>query len=449
LPADFSLSFSCTTTEAGDRRFAPTQSLAEFVMAASVGGLAFLAQRQPGFDAERRSTYRVMQLLYQLAPHLREHFGRSFRNPTDLYLPGARNRHILPVDIGLNRDGRGAAWTPAELMKQGRNKAVELKVNPDPATCIRLGLLEAARRNPLDPHDLSETDALALVRLAAFDLGPTSIQQARPKRVQDRLLKALKRHLADDDETFGRWFANVDNIVHQIGKQKKPDGAIDREVVRQCLLEMVFRAYRYVGDCVHEQMCAFRNAIPKELNTSENLLFESLYCKQPYLGGLPLVLLHGRFEFLREFFLETWGHRDAEQQTGVLLRLLDYYRQMTNARREGDRSYKSRSNARNAAGKPARIDALTAASEAEAANDENCDEWAEITEYLRKDRNIVCPGCRNNERWVATYSNGALNGHVVALQFGCKKCNQTVEVRVTRTEFKNIAEVLRANKESA
>ncbi len=47
------------------------------------------------------------------------------------------------------------------------------------------------------------------------------------------------------------------------------------------------------------------------------LQFGSLYRKQPYLGGLPLVLLNDRFAFLREAILDVWADPlDAQHVRG-------------------------------------------------------------------------------------------------------------------------------------
>lgn len=179
------------------------------------------------------------------------------------------------------------------------------------------GVRRFARRDPVPAFVVRA--ALGGYALALFDLGPVAeaLDETVARTVEDRLLAALERHVGDDTADFDRWFfTNTDNIVHAIAKQKKGGGRVPREVVRQALLELVFRSYRYVGDCVHLQATAFARALPDPLTGEERALFESLYRKRPYLGGLPLVLLRDRFAFLREAVLDVWAvPHDATRDT--------------------------------------------------------------------------------------------------------------------------------------
>lgn len=255
LPPDFSLKLVCLTGRDGVRRFAPVGGVSVFIVPASLGGYALLTRDvNPG--PEQRFSYHATRLVYQKAPHLREHLDREFSREADLYVPvsgrtSEDDRHVLPGDLGLTSTGHGTPWAPTTLIEQGRAAATLAGTpNPDPAQCIRRGLIAAARLNPIDPATLSEAEARGLVRLALFDLGPSAapIDEAVVDQVQERLWAALERHIGDDTEPFNQWFfTNADNIVHAIAKQKKGGRPVSRETVRRVVLELVVRSFMYIG----------------------------------------------------------------------------------------------------------------------------------------------------------------------------------------------------------
>jgi hypothetical protein len=269
LPAGFALRFDALGRSRG-RRFVPELLLPAFVLCAAAAGGAALLTRDA--DPQYRFTYRATRLVYQKAAGLREHLARTFARESDLSVGHAGRDagvggHLLPPDLGLDAAGRGTAWTPRQVIARGRGAAVAAGVaNPDEAACVRHGLTAAARLNPLDPTSLSEEQGRALVRLALFDLGPTDgpIADDVLDAVQGRLWAAVERHADDDTDAFAGWFvAGNDNLVHAIAKQKKGGGPFPREAVWAALLELVFRAYGYVGDCVHAQMTSFARALTR------------------------------------------------------------------------------------------------------------------------------------------------------------------------------------------
>src|SRR5262249_18009338 len=210
----------------------------------------------------------------------------------------------------------------------------------------------------LDPRDLTRAETRNLVRLALFDLGPSStgVSESVVRRVGERLRQGLEGHLDDGTKEFHRWFFDgIDNLVHQIAKKKRPGGPLPREMVRQAMLEVVFRAFARVGECVHQQMRAFREALPEPLRGTERAIFNSLYQGQAWLGGLPLILLYDRFEFLREALLAMWTRPQDRGLQGTLLRLLQFYGEMTAKKRAADRQYKSQRHHANAAGGSAQV----------------------------------------------------------------------------------------------
>jgi len=204
LPAEFRIAMDCVTGRDGLRRFAPAGGIETFLLEASLGGLAILSKSR-GLDAEGRFAYHTMRLLFQHAPRLRERFDRSFKRESDLWIAGAERagrggKDILPARVGLDREGRGRRWTVTELLHRGRDQILEAgDPNPDPGRCIAVGLLAAARLDPLDPSLLSGSEALGLVRMALFDLGPAGgIAEADKQVVTDRLLEFIESHIEDD-----------------------------------------------------------------------------------------------------------------------------------------------------------------------------------------------------------------------------------------------------------
>jgi hypothetical protein len=444
LPARLSQSFDCYIGRDRVRRFTPSCPLPAFLVEADLTGSVLLAHRL-ALDPAQRLCRHQMRLIFQLAPYLREHFSRSFKREEDLYLPRAvrtGERHVLPDNLGKDSQGRGKPWGPAELLARGRERALQSGLTESNEQArIQFGLLEAAELDPLDVDQLSEADTLMIVRLGLFDLGPAQepIDEMQVQRVWSRLVDALDRHLGDDTETFNRWFfGNVDNLVHQIAKKRHPGGPIDREVVRQALLELVFRAYKYYGDAVHELMADFSTALPKRLSGNEKIYFNALYQRQPAFGGLPLVLLRDRFEFLRASILGILDVPNDARRRGVLLRLLHYYGQMVINKREGDRRYKQLRKHRNASNRTAHFESLT--EKHERAAKPRVDLFAEIAAVLREQRGTRC-GCGKTSEWQAKLVTEQTTADKIVLRNTCGQSGHPETVfSVTPKRYKEIGD---------
>jgi hypothetical protein len=344
---------------------------------------------------------------------------------------------ILPARIGLDPSGSGKRWGVADLLKRRRAHAdANGESNPTPARCIAAGLFAAARINPLDPMSLSEADARVLVRLALFDLGPASTRdEAVRQMIIERLLSEIERHVSDDTDGFDRWFfKNRDDLIHQIAKQKKRGGEISREVVRRVFLDLVFESYSYVGDCVCLQMQAFAKALPIPLEHGERELFEETYFKRPWLGGLPLILIRERFEFLRDSILEILEAPGGTNRIAVLLRLLEFYGEMTSNRREVDRSYKKRGYHRNTRGRIARTVPLL--DEPPSVPSETTSRlFQKIVDRLLEDRPSRCKCDRVGHRKACLLEHDT----DVIIGLKCDECDSVERIEVPRSEFDRIA----------
>ena len=269
----------------------------------------------------------------------------------------------------------------------------------------------------------------------------------------------MDRHLDDSREEFRRWFfESVDNIVHQVAKQKKIAMVATRQVVGGVLCGLAFDSFRYVGQCVNAAMSAFRMAMPDPLSVDEERLFDFLYSSHSWLGDLPVILLRPRFHQLREILIEMMADPEDTQLIGVLQRLLVYYGEMAAARRRADSDYKHRANHYNDRGRTAinlRLqeddgktwDEQTQEVDAEPRSkcEELCREFKDrkhafqlIAIELRGRRGSSCR-CGHHNHWSARLIESKTNDEIVTIVDGCKICGHREEIPIPRAEFEAVA----------
>lgn len=442
FPPGFCLTFDCHTRTDGMRRFVPTEGIPGFLVRAALAGYTLL-NLHTELSPEERFSYHATRLIYQMAKGFSEFLNRTFSRPSELYTTEAGRisgdtEHILPDDLGLDATGRGIRWTPRELIERGRDAAA----NPGalaPARFITLGLVEAARLNPLDPATLSEAGARAFIRLALFDLGPATgpLDESVIEEVQGRFLVALEAHIAKDTGAFRRWcFNNINNVVHAIAKQKRGSGPIPRAQVRQALLELVFHSLIHVGDGIHRLMAAFACSLPEPLSEVERAHFDSLYQKQRHYGGLPFVLLHDRFDFLRDAILNVWDDPSDIQRVGVVLRVLSYYSTMVSRRREADRRYKARSWHRNDQNRVAQT--LPLEPDLDLGADLRPQPFQEVASALRELHQASCP-CGTTQHWHANLIGEIGSPRSIVIQDTCGACKHTETRTILRNVFEEVA----------
>jgi hypothetical protein len=338
---------SCTV---GERVFAPVDDPEQIIDRARTNGLAILTARGE-IKPETARLYRLMWLLYLRVKARRDSFGHQFKTVNDLRVRDPRQRgsipHVLPPGLGLAADGTGTTWNPARLLREGEKLAEAESVSiRTTAQKINYGLLAAARLNPM--FDLNPKQIKALVRLALFQLGPIAekISAETRRHVDARLITALKKHLTDDHKEFDDWFLGPHNsLVHQIAKQRlAAGGELDRYHVYQVLLDRGWEAYQYVARCLDAQFRAIMESITPPLTPHERFCFKQRYCRQPYWGGLPFLLLLPRLDVLRPVAHLHFGRPATLRSDWVPTahRLLEYYIEMANRRREVDRFRKKR-----------------------------------------------------------------------------------------------------------
>lgn len=357
LPEGFFVPIDCCTGPDGLRHIIPRCSFEELIDVGAVGGLAVLHDVR-GFNEEVDHSYRAMLLIhqhvrgrtYRQTRGMKEHLTRKFDYSRDLYIrrlgrPSDGERNVLPDDAGRTSEGEGHRLSVTRLTKLGRQAAQEAGYrNPASKHAIAFELFEAAKLNPLEV-DVDEVPAL--VRTALFDIDCSNHAPSEEfiEIVTERLLEAIHRHLVDPREAFDKWFCEPSNsVVKQIAQQKrKRGGKLQRDEVRQALLHLGWRAYEYVGQCVHALMRTIKNSMPDPLNDEEKRRFEHMYESQPYYGNMPLALLAERMPFLRRAILAIWDEPQNEHHVAVLHRMLQYYAEMATKRRQADRQSKDHS----------------------------------------------------------------------------------------------------------
>lgn len=430
VPGGFALPLRCVVGPDGLRRIFPYYSPEGFITLASTGGLAVLCQRQR-LGKHARHSYRAMWLLFLKARRMREFFGQSFASCRDLYVsPGGRTdpseRDVLPETLGLDARGRGHRWSVSELTARGAEAArLAGLARPNAGQRIRYGLLEAAKRDPLT---VPAAKVPQLVRSALFHVSPSTgdLDPGLVDAVAERILEALDTHLEDDAENFDKWFQGRHNsLVHQVAKKKHGRGGqLDEEDVREAILELGWRAYRYVGDCVNAQMRTVENAMPEPLRGAERELYEHMHLAQPYLGGLPLVLLAERLGFIQEAVWEVWQDLADPGRLPVLYRVLDYYAVMAAKRRDADRTLK---------GGRARDFKETIHSP-----EKGLAVFQELAGHLREKHGISCACARPD--WGAELEGRA--GPAVTIRYGCARCERVEKLKVSERALREAATAL-------
>lgn len=439
LPHDFdgaselALKLLCHTAADGVRRFTPMHGSRGLILTASAIGHLLLAKVRD-FNGDTNYSYHSMRLLYQHSWRIRERFGRRFKSTSDLFISKSGiERDVLPDDLGLRIDEQGNRWGIRELLQHGQEAAAEVGIeSPTQEDLIRLGIREAARLLPYDLSMLTADETASLVRIGLFDLGSESVADEEvAERVTERLLDAINKHLDQPTGDFCSWiFEKTDNITHQIAKRKKGGGPIDRDVVRQVLLETSFRSHRYVADCMDLAMQDFEKAIPRPLSGYELELFRSLYRNQTEFGNLPLMMVADHFEQLRECVLDVIQDPTDRRHLGVLLRAMQFFAEMTTKRRAADREYKKAGHHRNREGKRA---VTTPLDDRQVEQHRLTDSQMEdVTGYLVRKHSLTCE-CDREGQWRTTVAEQSSDGSFEVL-VECEECGVSSSITLDEAD---------------
>jgi hypothetical protein len=436
VPAGYRLELECRLI-GGVRCFLPVGGIAGFVVHASIAGLALLARLQ-GLTKEQEQTYDRMRFIWQQAPLVREHLTRGFRAESDLYAAYATGRDecdVLPDGLGLDPAGAGERVRPGELIAAGRAAARAAGSDaPSTAECIRRGLLQFARADTIDPRALPPDHALSLVRLALFDLpdGPGASEE-QVATVYGKLADAMCKHERDDRAAFNEWlFGPVADKVKSIAQRKGGGGQLPRPVVRRAYLELVWRSHEYAANCLRTVMWSFASALPEPLTSAERELFDALYRGKTFLGGLPLVLVLERFEFLTDALQAVWTDPRDGQAVGALLRMLAYYGEMARKRRAADVHANQRGHARNSKAKVAGEVTLDPARDQR--EREESDEVMRTAAAIAVIKGVRCP-CGADAKWQFRVADEIDPTRPFPVSLECQTCRVSQSVICTAAEF--------------
>ena len=438
LPNGFEFSLDCIFGSDGVRRFFPTYPDV-FVRQAFLAGNV-IAENYGPYTKEYASSARVMHFLNQKAPHLQEFLRRSFRQTSEL-VPRTKRvtsefRDILPDTIGTGADGKGARWSVSDFLSAGMEQVKGKPNTGDAEVVIRLALLVAAKQNPVDIVGLSELHARSSVRRGLLKLGPipsSEVPSEERELVVVRFLECLEGHLDDSTEQFRQWWLHKHGDLLGSISRKKDGGTIDRDHVRQVLLDLVFDSYLYAAKAIEIAMRQFAAAIESPLTDAEAAIFGMMFYRQSWLGGLSLVLLQERVPLLRECGQELLHNPGGSEWKGVTLRMLEYYGDMCEKRRLADIRIKEKK--RHGIGGIATFDLENDMQVAtkRAFTSKSADEAAGI---LRAHFSLECD-CPGFVEWQSTCSRSD-DTHPIDFDFACPECGRHNSCAVTQEDLLNI-----------
>jgi hypothetical protein len=181
------------------------------------------------------------------------------------------------------------------------------------------------------------------------------------------------------------------------------------------------------------------NAMPEPLRESERRAFEALYFCRPEFGGIPLVLLAEKLQFVGSVLEDMVNHPSDDRPIQVFYQLLQFYAMMVSDRRKADvRIKEATSGTRIRYSTDAMM--LEADSSPTSNHNENRDYVDAIYKRVAKVKNITCK-CEQSQ-WDVKLEE-VPKTHNFRLTFRCKRCNVTHKRVLAVTELQDIEAQLR------
>jgi hypothetical protein len=436
IPEGYPLALRCHVGEDGLRRFSLIATrmgpkgasrkgrFIDHIAVMMAGGLAIL-DRLKGLGGEGRSSYRMMGFILQYARRMRAYRRRSFNCPKDLLIAspaGSTEGTVIDwIAPQANRPGR-AGDLVNHLISEGRDAARGAGITrPTTSECIHHGLAAHARS---DTARLAVEQVPGLIRAALFesDAAAGSVGPGVQERVAERFSLAFHGHLGDETEEFNRWFLGRNSsIITQLCRAKDGRGGdLRRDLVGGAMLQLGWEAHRYVGDCISLMMQAVARSLPDPLDDREDRIFRQMHLPQPHFGGLPLIMLGDRFEFLEGALQDYIEDPDSPDHTATVHTLLQFYILMSSRRREADREIK-------------RPRSVTFVEQVDSPRRSRSDRFTRIAAHILEERGLGC-GC-SSPQWDAKLNGEP--GDVVRFSCVCLNggCDAAHEVTLARGEF--------------
>lgn len=307
--------------------------------------------------------------------------------------------------------------------------------NPTSDEAIAAGLTLAAEMNPLWESDPERVRGL--VYSALFDAGerPTSVTTAEVDDVIERLLVCFEEHGEQEWAPFREWFSGRRNNLVQTLARKSGYRRLSRETVKAALLQTGWRSYEYVTQCFGRFVCSVERTLEEPLSPLERHRFEAMYMPREYLGGLPLVLLLERSDFIQSVISRMWDEPDERHHVGTLHRLLATYATLAPARRAVDRRFKHLKRLVRQAEERGSEDEAEETASQESVDDLN--RLNDIVAELMRRRGVICLGCRGaTTPWNASIDE--MNDSTVHLTVECPEHDFENEYEVPLEEFLEI-----------
>jgi hypothetical protein len=238
--------------------------------------------------------------------------------------------------LGPNREGRG--WTSAEIKDIGVRSAREGGVsNPTPDQIYWRALFEAARIDPLR-LDQAEVESIARQSLFAIAPGKGSVTHDQLKYVADIVATSLREVCAHPEDETAKWISDrKSNLLRRISKRR--DLPMPKEQVKPVMLELGWKSFRLMADCVDTQMRAIRDALSTPLNRFEADRYERSFLNNSSLC-VPLIILHDRLDVLKDSILHYWNNRDDPDAVAVVQTMMYYFSVLIEYERSEDRRLK-------------------------------------------------------------------------------------------------------------
>lgn len=348
---EWKLELFCIQGGDGLRRFLPAHGHQNLVAHAYAGGLAIMSHSKR-MRSEARSSYNMHWQLFRKVQHLQQHNTRKFAGDLDLKIPKylqqeLSQKSVLPAWIGQTADGEGKPWNFLELKRQGKRLAIS-KGQPEPDTKkqIEYGIYAGVRNflNGESGNSL-ETDQPSsnLVRQALYSSGSEEeLSEDKRQWIEERIWEALDKHFEDDLQKYDQWLLGRGNtFVKQICRKNCPHGPVTPSQVQNVLLDLGWKSYELVSQCVDFQMKVFVSSLETPLTQQELKLFQAMYFQQHYFENIPLCMMIEVLPLLRPAICDYWQEESINFENIVRL-LLKTYAIMISTRQDVDRRVKQR-----------------------------------------------------------------------------------------------------------